>query len=56
MSAIPNIFHFVFGLGEQTQRFHLMHYLCLASCRPTARPVPSAIGVRLPGWPEEYRP
>lgn len=34
MSAvIPRIFHFVFGLKEQTEPFHLMHYLCLASCR-----------------------
>ena len=29
---IPNIFHFVFGLKEQTEPFHLMYYLCLASC------------------------
>lgn len=29
---IPNRFHFVFGLERQTQPFHLVHYLCLASC------------------------
>jgi len=29
---IPNIFHFVFGLKPQVEPFHLMHYLCLASC------------------------
>jgi len=29
---IPNTFHFVFGLKPQTEPFHLMHYLCLASC------------------------
>ena len=29
---IPNIFHFVFGLREQKEPFHLMYYLCLASC------------------------
>jgi hypothetical protein len=29
---IPNVFHFVFGLREQTEPFHLMYYLCLASC------------------------
>ncbi len=26
-------FHFVFGLRPQTEPFHLMHYLCLRSCR-----------------------
>lgn len=26
-------FHFVFGLKPQTEPFHLMHYLCLQSCR-----------------------
>ena len=37
---IPYVFHFVFGLKAQTEPFHLVHYLCLASCRaqhPTAR-------------------
>lgn len=29
---IPNVFHFVFGLREQTEPFHLMYYLCLRSC------------------------
>ena len=29
---IPNVFHFVFGLRKQTEPFHLMYYLCLASC------------------------
>jgi glycosyl transferase-like sugar-binding protein len=32
VSRVPNIFHFVFGLKPQTEPFHLMHYLCLASC------------------------
>jgi hypothetical protein len=31
-ARVPNIFHFVFGLKPQTEPFHLMHYLCLASC------------------------
>jgi hypothetical protein len=31
-------FHFVFGLREQTEPFHLLHYLCLASCRAVNRP------------------
>lgn len=40
MSAahIPNVFHFVFGLMEQTEPFHLMYYLCLASCFEVNRP------------------
>jgi hypothetical protein len=29
---IPHQFHFVFGLREQSEPFHLMYYLCLASC------------------------
>lgn len=29
---IPNRFHFVFGLKPQSHPFHLIHYLCLASC------------------------
>jgi hypothetical protein len=32
MSRVPNVFHFAFGLRPQTEPFHLMHYLCLASC------------------------
>lgn len=35
---IPRIFHFVFGLREQTEPFHLAHYLCLESCRRINRP------------------
>ncbi len=35
---IPNIFHFVFGLKEQTEPFHLMYYLCLASCIEVNKP------------------
>ena len=31
-------FHFIFGLREQTEPFHLLHYLCLASCRAVNRP------------------
>ena len=31
-------FHFVFGLREQTEPFHILHYLCLASCRAVNRP------------------
>lgn len=35
---IPNRFHFVFGLKEQTEPFHLMYYLCLVSCIEVNRP------------------
>lgn len=35
---IPGIFHFVFGLREQHEPFHLAFYLCLASCRAINRP------------------
>ena len=31
-------FHFIFGLREQTEPFHVLHYLCLASCRAVNRP------------------
>lgn len=32
------IVHFVFGLREQREPFHLLHYLCLESCRRVVRP------------------
>ena len=35
---IPKHFHFVFGLRPQTEPFHLMHYLCIESCRLVNRP------------------
>ena len=35
---IPKVFHFVFGLREQTEPFHLMYYLCLASCMAVNKP------------------
>jgi len=37
-AGIPNVFHFVFGLAAQTQPLHLVHYLCLESCRRVHRP------------------
>ncbi len=37
-ASIPNVFHFVFGLKEQTEPFHLMYYLCLASCLEVNQP------------------
>lgn len=37
-TSIPDVFHFVFGLRPQTEPFHLMYYLCLASCIKVNRP------------------
>jgi len=38
VKRIPNIFHFVFGLKPQTEPFHLMHYLCIATCLEINKP------------------
>jgi len=38
MKTIPRIFHFVFGLRPQTEPFHFMHYLCIASCIGVNKP------------------
>jgi hypothetical protein len=38
MAEIPNIFHFVFGLRSQDEPMHIVHYLCLESCRRVYRP------------------
>jgi hypothetical protein len=38
MRSPPRRFHFVFGLREQTEAFHLLHYVCLASCIAVNRP------------------
>lgn len=35
---IPSLFHFVYGLKPQTEPFHLIHYLCIASCIEINRP------------------
>jgi hypothetical protein len=36
MAEVP--FHFVFGLAPQREPLHLVHYLCLESCRRVNRP------------------
>jgi hypothetical protein len=36
--AIPRVFHFIFGLREQLEPFHLLHFLCLRSCIEVNRP------------------
>jgi Glycosyltransferase sugar-binding region containing DXD motif len=38
MTDVPNTFHFVFGLRPQTEPMHIVHYLCLESCRRVYRP------------------
>ena len=38
MAEIPRCYHFVFGLRPQTEPFHLVHYLCLESCRQVHAP------------------
>ncbi len=38
MAEVPRHFHFVFGLREQVEPFHLAHYLCLESCRRVNQP------------------
>jgi len=50
MSRVPNIFHFVFGLRPQTEPFHLMHYLCLASCIGVNNPKTVMFHFRYEPW------
>lgn len=38
IDKIPNIFHFVYGLKEQTEEFSLIYYLSLKSCIEVNRP------------------
>ncbi|WP_436794246.1 glycosyltransferase [Actinospongicola halichondriae] len=38
-AQIPRIVHFVFGLREQDEPFHLVHYLAIASCAAVVEPV-----------------
>ena len=37
-AEIPRQFHFIFGLRQQDEPFHLTHYLCLESCRRINQP------------------
>jgi hypothetical protein len=36
--VIPPIAHFVFGLREQDEPFHFLHYVSLESCRRVLEP------------------
>jgi len=38
MAKISNIVHFVFGLREQWEPFHLMYYLAIESARQVLKP------------------
>jgi len=38
MAETPPHFHFVFGLAPQREPMHVVHYLCLESCRQVNRP------------------
>ncbi len=38
MSVIPREFHFVFGLRPQAEPMHVIHWLCLESCRQVNAP------------------
>ena len=56
---IPRIFHFIFGLREQTEPFHLLHYLALASCLQVNRPEKIILHCRHEPWGrlwDEIRP
>jgi len=47
---IPNVYHFVFGLRPQTEPFHLLHYLCLASCLEVNKPDKVVVHLRNAPW------
>jgi glycosyltransferase involved in cell wall biosynthesis len=49
---IPNIYHFVFGLKPQIEPFHLLHYLCLASCAAVNKPERIILHLRNEPWGE----
>ncbi len=49
---IPNIYHFVFGLRPQDEPFHLLHYLCLASCAAVNKPERIILHLRNEPWGE----
>mgnify|MGYP006405073233 FL=1 len=38
IDKIPNIFHFCYGLKEQTEEFSIIYYLCIKSCIKVNRP------------------
>lgn len=52
--AIPNVFHFVFGLKKQTEPFHLCHYLAIESCAAVNRPDAILIHYHYEPWGEYW--
>ncbi|HTS24094.1 MAG TPA: glycosyltransferase [Casimicrobiaceae bacterium] len=46
MADVPPVFHFVFGLAPQREPMHLVHYLCLESCRQVNRPAAMCLHYR----------
>ena len=47
---VPRVFHFVFGLKEQTQPFSLLHYLTLRSCLQVNQPQAIRMHYRHEPW------
>jgi hypothetical protein len=48
--AIPRVFHFIFGLKEQVEPFHLAHFLCLQSCLMVNKPDAVIVHYRHEPW------
>lgn len=48
--AVPRVFHFVFGLKEQREPFHLAYFLCLQSCLVVNRPAVVKVHYRHEPW------
>ena len=59
MAEIPKEFHFVFGLAPQREPMHVIHYLCLESCRRVNQPAAMYLHYRHEPhgeWWERIRP
>jgi hypothetical protein len=48
--ATPRVFHFIFGLKEQQEAFHLAHFLCLQSCLLVNSPAVVKVHYRHEPW------
>jgi hypothetical protein len=51
---IPHVFHFVYGLKPQTEPFHLVHYLAIASCLAVNRPARVLVHFHYRPWGEYW--
>jgi Glycosyltransferase sugar-binding region containing DXD motif len=38
VAEVPPVYHFIFGLKPQREPMHIVHYLCLESCRQVNQP------------------